>query len=299
MNRKTFLQTSLGLVVAQEVFSKTKLKLKRKLCFNTLACPDWSLKEVLNNAKKYGFKAVELRGIKSVLDLSQCPELIGEKLKETKKLSKDLGIGIFNLNASAVLHEYETSKRNFNLDEAKRYIDLAAALDCPFIRVFPDKFPKEKTKEFALATIKENYHTLIQYCKGTKVKVLLDAHGDLVWSNDLKNMMEGLDPKHAGIIWDFFNMHLITKESPRQMYETLKDYIEIVQIKDGFFKPNNTYEYTLTGQGEVPIREILRIIEKDNYKGYISFEWEKRWHPELPSPEVALPQFVEFMKNSF
>jgi sugar phosphate isomerase/epimerase len=81
------------------------------------------------------------------------------------------------------------------------------------------------------------------------------------------------------------------------MYETLKNYIEIVQIKDGFFKPNNTYEYTLTGKGEVPIAEILSIIESEKYKGFISFEWEKRWHPELPNPEIALPHFVNYIKS--
>jgi sugar phosphate isomerase/epimerase len=254
---------------------------------------------VFENAKKYGYKAVEIRGIKRDVDILNSPEFAPSKIADIKKMSEDFGVKILNLNSSVVLHEYEPEKRAKNLDTAKRYIDLAQQLECPFVRVFPDKFPKEKSKEFALDTIKSNYETLIDYCKGSKVKVLLDAHGDLVWSDDLLKMMQGLDKKHAGIIWDFFNMHLITKESPQKMYETLKTYIEIVQIKDGFFKPNNTYEYTLTGKGEVPINEILRIIEKDKYKGFISFEWEKRWHPELPNPEVALPQFVEYIKNIF
>jgi sugar phosphate isomerase/epimerase len=170
-------------------------------------------------------------------------------------------------------------------------------LECPFVSVFSDKFLNEKSKEFALDTIKSNYETLIDYCKGSKVKVLLDAHDDWVWSEDPLKIMQGFDKKHTGLIWDFFNMHLITKESPQKMYETLKNYIEIVQIKDGFFKPNNTYEYTLTGKGEVPIAEILSIIESEKYKGFISFEWEKRWHPELPNPEIALPHFVNYIKS--
>ncbi len=297
MNRKEFLQTSLGLLMGPCAFSNSKIK--RKLCFNTLACPDWSLKEVFENAQKYGFKAVEIRGIKGDVDILNSQSFAPSKISEIKRMAKDFDVKILNINSSVVLHEYEPEKRTKNLDAAKRYIDLAQQLECPFVRVFPDKFPKEKSKEFALDTIKSNYETLIDYCKGSKVKVLLDAHGDLVWSEDLQKMMQGLDKKHVGVIWDFFNMHLITKESPQKMYETLKSYIEIVQIKDGFFKPNNTYEYTLTSKGEVPIAEILRIIQGDNYKGFISFEWEKRWHPELPNPEVALPHFVEFMKNNF
>ena len=297
MNRKTFLQTSLGILIGSQALSKPKYN--RKLCFNTLACPDWSLREVFENAQKYGYKAVEIRGIKGDVDILNSPEFAPSKIADIKKMSEDFNVKILNLNSSVVLHEYEPEKRTKNLDTAKRYIDLAQQLECPFVRVFPDKFPKEKSKEFALDTIKSNYETVIDYCKGSKVKVLLDAHGDLVWSEDLQKMMQGLDKKHVGVIWDFFNMHLITKESPQKMYETLKGYIEIVQIKDGFFKPNNTYEYTLTDKGEVPIPEILRIIEDDKYKGFISFEWEKRWHPELPNPEVALPQFVEYIQRQF
>jgi hypothetical protein len=27
------------------------------------------------------------------------------------------------------------------------------------------------------------------------------------------------------------------------------------------------------------------------YRNWISVEWEKRWHPEIEAPEVALPQY--------
>jgi hypothetical protein len=30
----------------------------------------------------------------------------------------------------------------------------------------------------------------------------------------------------------------------------------------------------------------------------VSFEWEKRWHPELPDPEVALPHFMEEIRKA-
>jgi sugar phosphate isomerase/epimerase len=297
MDRKTFLQTSLGVLIGSHTFSKpTK---KRNLCFNALACPDWTLKEIFENAQKYGYKAIEVRGIMGDVDILNSQEFAVARIPEINQMVKDFAVKILNLNSSVVLHEYETEKRNKNLDAAKKYIDLAEELDCQFVRVFPDKFPKEKTKEFALETVKSNYETLIDYCKGSKVKVLLDAHGDLVWSEDLKNMLQGVDRNHSGIIWDFFNMHLITRESPQKMYSKLNGFIEIVQLKDGFFKPNYTYEYTLTGEGDVPIAEILRIIEHDKYKGYISFEWEKRWHPELPNPEMALPHFVEYFKKQF
>ena len=32
------------------------------------------------------------------------------------------------------------------------------------------------------------------------------------------------------------------------------------------------------------------------YAGYLSFEWEKRWHPEIEDPEVAFPRYIEYMR---
>ena len=34
------------------------------------------------------------------------------------------------------------------------------------------------------------------------------------------------------------------------------------------------------------------MIRQLNYDGYVSFEWEKYWHPEIEEPEVALPDFI-------
>jgi hypothetical protein len=29
----------------------------------------------------------------------------------------------------------------------------------------------------------------------------------------------------------------------------------------------------------------------------LSLEWEKKWHPEIEEPEVALPQYVMVMRD--
>ena len=49
----------------------------------------------------------------------------------------------------------------------------------------------------------------------------------------------------------------------------------------------------LAGAGDVSFAETLAVIEELNYDGYVSFEWEKYWHPEIEEPEVALPDFIK------
>jgi hypothetical protein len=51
----------------------------------------------------------------------------------------------------------------------------------------------------------------------------------------------------------------------------------------------------LTGAGEVPVREMLGLLAAGGYPHWISVEWEKRWHPEIEDPEVALPQHLDLL----
>ena len=52
----------------------------------------------------------------------------------------------------------------------------------------------------------------------------------------------------------------------------------------------------LAGRGGVSFAGAVNALRELNYNSYISFEWEKYWHPEIEEPEVALPDFVKAMK---
>ena len=41
----------------------------------------------------------------------------------------------------------------------------------------------------------------------------------------------------------------------------------------------------------------MQILAKAGYKGDYSFEWEKRWHPEIPEPEVAFPHYARVVRG--
>ena len=53
----------------------------------------------------------------------------------------------------------------------------------------------------------------------------------------------------------------------------------------------------LAGRGNVSFAETFAAIERLNYDGYVSFEWEKYWHPEIEEPEVALPDFINAIRK--
>lgn len=298
--RRTFLKTSLGLTgtaLAYSAFSSARPK--PKLAFSTLGCPKWSLSTVLKTAVDYGYQAVEFRGLEGELDLPKRPEFNSSaSIANTLRQFNDNNIRICDLGSSAQMHHADATKRKKNLDDAKRFIDLAQQLNCPYVRVFPDSLPKNQNRNDTLNLISNGLLELGEYAKGSQVRVLLESHGELVTSDLLSQIMRHAEHPNVGMIWDIFNMWVEGKESPKVVHEKLKKYIYHAHIKDA--KVNgNTHQYVLLGLGDAPLKEAISALVADNYKGYYSFEWEKMWHPEIEEPEIAIAQYPKAVMRYF
>jgi sugar phosphate isomerase/epimerase len=299
-SRRDFLQTSAVLLTAACTGASfdTK-KYEPVLSFSTLGCPKWTFPEIVNFAAGHGYKGIEIRGILGQLDLSKCNEFSSaQNISATLKLMEDNNLRFVNLGSSATLHFTAGAERQKNMDEGKRFIDLAKQLNCPYIRVFPNNFPKEQDKNATMDLIAKGLLELGDYAKGSDVAVLIETHGDLVKSEDIVKLMQMAEHKHTGLVWDVVNMWSVTKESPADMYKKIKKYIRHTHIKDAKLVAGKI-EYTLMGKGETPVFEAIDILSNAGYRGYYSFEWEKLWHPEIAEPEIALADFPMVMAQHF
>jgi sugar phosphate isomerase/epimerase len=295
--RRAFLETSAGLMALAALNPLFKENKKtEKLAFSTLGCPDWSLKQIVDCSVENGYKGFEIRGLAGEMDLPKCPEFNKTNLPASLRLIKDNDIRIINLGSSVNLHFAQEEKRKSNLDDAKRFIDLAEQLECPFVRVFPDDLPPDQSVEQTLDLIISGLVTLGEYAKGSNVTILLESHGKVVYKDMLLKIMAGANHPKVGLIWDFFNMWVVTKESPKEVFDTLGKYIKHVHIKDANLVDGKP-AYCLIGQGVAPLREAMDSLKRSNYKGYYSFEWEKKWHPEIQDPEIAFPHFAREIIN--
>jgi sugar phosphate isomerase/epimerase len=297
--RKEFLQTSAVLLATAIAGSSFDfLKKKPLLSFSTLGCPDWTFEQITDFAVKYGYKGIEVRGIQREINLTQCEVFKPQNRQATLQRMQEKELRFVDLGSSATLHFAAGAEREKNLDEGKRYIDLATQLNCPYIRVFPNLFPKDQERNATIDLITKGLITLGDHAKGTNVKVLMETHGELVQVNDLEKIMQSANHPQVGLVWDFTNMWTITKEAPATMYNRLKKYIFHTHIKDAKLEDGKPH-YTLVGKGEVPILEAVSQLAKGGYTGYYSFEWEKLWHPEIDEPEIAIAHYPGVMLQQF
>ena len=299
LKRRDFIKTA---TLAGIAFATVPFDFKKYaplLSFSTLGCPDWSFGTILDFAVSNDYNGIEIRGIKRELDLLKCPEFSSrENIQSTRKRVEDKKIKIVDLGSSAEMHHPKGTERDKNMDAAKRFIELAQQLDCPYIRVFPNIFPKGPERDEITHNIVTALQELGNYAKGTGVKVLMETHGELVLSSDIENIMQSVNHPDAGLVWDVVNMWCVTKERPEQVYARLKKYIHHTHIKHLVFA-NGKEEYVLLGKGTTPIFEAIDLLSKNGYKGYFSFEWEKLWHPEIAAPEIALADYPKVMKEHF
>lgn len=297
-SRRRFLQTA-SVVLASGFTGygfDTKPE-KLKLSFSTLGCPDWEFPSIVKFAVEHGYTGIELRGIQRELDLTKtAPFNSNESRAASIALMHRNGLQFVGLGSSATLHFADAATRKKNLDEGRRFIDLAQQINCPFVRVFPNNFPKDQDRQTTLQLITSGLLELADYAKHTNITVLMETHGDLVKSNDILTIMQAAENPNVGLVWDVANMWNVTKEPPVEVYEKLKKYIRHTHIKDSKMA-DGKLQYTLLGKGEVPIFDAINKLRNNKYNGYYSFEWEKLWHPEIAEPEIALADYPVVMKQ--
>ena len=269
------------------------------LAFSTLGCPDWDFQKITAFAAKNGYEGIEVRGLEREMDLPLCPEFKdGKNIARTRSIMKDKNLKFVDLGSSASLHITDLSSRAHHLDEAKRFIDLAHKIQCPFVRVFPNQIPHDTSRDRILALITEGLIELGDYAKESGVIVLLETHGDLMQTDDIQTIMQEAFNENTGILWDIANMWAVTREPPDAVFQRIREYIRHIHVKD-FKMENGEIRYTILQQGIVPVFSAINALYENSYDGYYCFEWEKLWHEEIGDPEFAFTEYARVMRHHF
>jgi sugar phosphate isomerase/epimerase len=297
--RREFLQTSaafLAVGCATNAVSGgvTAPPVRSRLGFSTLGTPGWDLSRIVDFAASNGFSAIELRGVGLEMDLAKVPEFSPARIAASKQLIADRGLSIVGLGASTNMHETDPTRRANGLAEARRFIDLAQGLGAPYVRVFGNKWVQGQAREETIAHIARGLHDLGEYAKERGVTVLLESHGDFVTSPDLEEILTKANSAGVALLWDAHHTFAFGKEAPEITVQRLGRWIRHTHLKDSV-PAGNDRRYVMTGSGDVPIRKQVELLVKMGYKGYFNFEWEKKWHPEIENPEVAIPHFARMV----
>ncbi len=292
-DRRAFL-TALTAGLAAPAILRARPAKRYPIGFSTLGCPAWSWTTILTQADQLGYASLELRGVAGEMDLTRVPELTGSRLASTKKDLAALGLVVSDLGASSRMHEKAASVRAAQLDEGRRFIDLAHAMDVKYVRVFGDKFPEGEPRADVMARVVAGLQQLAAHAAPAGVTVLLESHGDFTRSQDLVAIERAVKSDAFALLWDAHHTFVAGNEAPSDTYAAIGRLVRHTHLKDSKADGADR-RYVLIGAGEVPVKTQVTVLAKAGYKGFYSFEWEKKWHPEIEGPEVAFPHFARTM----
>jgi sugar phosphate isomerase/epimerase len=256
--------------------------------FSTLGCPSWNWLKILDFAQQNGFASVELRGLQGTMDLPSRLEFGDAVIEQSKKEIASRGLRISCVSSSSNMHD-TGQQHEQQLADARRFIDLAARLGAPYVRVFGNKLVEPRAA--AIAHIAASLRELGDYAAPKNVTVLLESHGDFTNSAILREILEKAASPHVALLWDAHNTFVEGKEDPAITVRELGKYIRHTHLKDARLEGGQD-RYVLTGRGDVPVKRQVELLAATGYGGYYSFEWEKAWHPEIEEPEVAIADFA-------
>ena len=280
--------------------------------FSTLGCPDWSFEEMVVHGAAAGFDGVEIRLVQRETDLLQVPAFASSEISSSRQFLADHHFSVCGLASSVSFDSPDVTVRNRQIATGRAYLDLAAALGAGFIRVFGDVVLEGCTRQALVEQVAEGLNLLGEYAESLQLEVLIETHGDFAQSDLVVDTFRRVESPAAGVLWDTHHPWRFFGESLPESLHLLAPYVRHTHWKDSISSSRGQEDqssqsaaeaahalmgghmhanYVLFGGGEFPILECLNLLANANYTGWYSYEWEKMWHPELESPELAFPLF--------
>lgn len=267
-----------------------------RLAFSTLGCPNWPLARVLDTASRLGYDGVELRFLEGDDALWARPELTGGGLRETMARLADAGLAVPCVDTRSSFHSPDPAARRRAVEEAERTAEVAAGLGARGIRVFGDRVQPGADLASTRAWIVGSLAALRDRLRGTGIEVWLETHGDFAPAAATRALLEEAGSDGLGAVWDPANAFSEFGEEPETGAALLGPYLRHVHLKDVRRPAEGKIPWppALPGHGDFPAARALAWLREAGEDRWVSFEWEKRWHPEIEEPEGALPHFLHW-----
>jgi sugar phosphate isomerase/epimerase len=174
------------------------------------------------------------------------------------------------------------SRREAEIKSVKQWIDRAALLGAPHIRVFAGNVQgtsKEEARKLCIEALEE----CCAYAGQKGVILGLENHGGIVAeSEDMLEIVRAVNSPWFGVNFDSGNFHTA---DPYRDLERIAPYAVNVQWKA---------EVSPRGQGKQPadLKRMLSILRQANYQGYLVLEYEV-----AEDPWIAVPRLLREMEQ--
>lgn len=224
---------------------------------------DMDVENIIRTLEAAGFAAVELRtehkhGIE--------PSIGAEARQATKARFAASKVRLLSFGSTCEFHSPDPAVRRKQIDTGKQFVDLAHDTGAWGVKVRPNAFPKEVTRETTIGNIGTSLRELGEYAKGRGVEIWLEVHGrETAEPAACAAMMKAANHPNVGVCWNS-NAHDVVDGSVKQNFDLLRPWVKHVHINE-----------LISGY---PYRELFRLLQQSRYDRYTLAEIPANDQPE-------------------
>ncbi len=210
-------------------------------------------------------------------------EVTPDYLLHLKQLTFRLGLSI---SGTAIGNDFclpDGPDRDFHLSMTRQWIDYAAVMGAPAIRIFAGQVPKGDNEAAALDRCVAGINESLQYAAEKGVALALENHGGITATPDqLLAIVERVDDSPwFGVNFDSGNFH------------TADPYADLARIAPYAINAQIKVALSVGGKKEeADLPRTVNILKDAGYRGWLVLEYEEA------NPRENIPQYIEQLRAS-
>ena len=285
---------------------------------HTMGTPEYTVTEALELFHRIGLDGAEIvvqDGYKSGIP-EDCPR---ELLREIREASRRLGIRIICLTPyNSRFNDSDEAVRNREIEGIRRVIGYAGYLGAGYIRIYGGNFAADDRDDTGekLENLIRSMRFLGDEAREAGVKLVIENHFNTmtVSAADSIKVSRKIGHPNVGILYDQANLTFTCKEDYREAIPMQGEKIYYMHVKDLAFKgKNREFVFSdvshpkeeernvvtrIVGEGCLDWPGILKMVKDYGYNGWLSLEYERRWHPDdIPDASVGMKKSADYLRE--
>ncbi len=240
---------------------------------------EMSLEEVFAFCSDLGFAAVDPTGYY----FPNYPKVPSDNyIFDLKKKAFRLGLDISGTGIRTDLANADPAQRAADVELVRQWVEVAARLDAPVLRVFAGKAVPAEQTQLALDWAVESLRKCVEFGEKAGVMIVLQNHNELLKTvEQVLYIREKIPSEWLGINLDIGSLRA---GDPYEEIAKLAPYAYTWQIK--------TSVYRQGVEEKTDVRKIVQILRDADYRGYIPIETLKS------DPRLELPLFLAELRTA-